>query len=61
MVRVHFYLGKKTNDSNQNIPNEEILSISGILKKLVYSAADAEFGGLFSNTREGEVICTTIS
>ena len=56
----HFYLENIPNSSNPNRHNGAILSISGIKKKLMSSAVEGEFGGLFSNTYEGEVIHTTM-
>ena len=58
-VIFHFYLGKKTNYPNTNMHNGGIFVISGILKTFMSSVAEAEFGGLFANTREVKLICAT--
>ena len=56
----HFWLGNKAKSQNPNMHNGAILSIAGILKNVMSSAAEAEFGGLFINSREGENIRTTL-
>jgi hypothetical protein len=56
----HFYLGNKAKSQHPNMHNGAILSIAGILKNVMSSAAEAEFGGLFINSREGENIRTTL-
>ena len=53
----HFYLGNKT---DPDILNGTILNLAGIMKMVLSSAAEAEFGALFHNTKEATPLCTTL-
>ena len=57
----HFYLGNHPRPETPDILNGAVLTIAGILKNVVSSAAEAEIGGLYVNTREGEVLRTTLT
>jgi hypothetical protein len=57
----HFYLGNNPRPETPDILNGAVLTIAGILKNVVSSAAEAEIGGLYVNTREGEVLRTTLT
>ena len=52
----HFYLGNK---SGPDILNGAILHLAAIMKMVLSSAAEAEFGALFHNTKEATVIGRT--
>jgi hypothetical protein len=52
----HFYLGCKAPGNNG-----AILNPTGILKHIASSASEAEVGALFVNTKEGEIIRTTLA
>ena len=54
----NFYLGN--NDNKPDIQNGAILNPTGILRHIASSAAEAELGALFVNTKEGEVIINTL-
>jgi hypothetical protein len=51
----HFYLGNHATGPPMT-NNGAILSPTGILRHVVSSAAEAEFGGLFVNSKEGTVV-----
>ena len=53
----HFYLGNKT---DPNILNGTILNLAAIMKMVLSSAAEAEFGALFHNTKEVTPLRTTL-
>ena len=53
----HFYLGNK---SDPDILNGTILNLTAIMKMVLSSAAEAEFGALFHNTKEAIPLCTTL-
>ena len=53
----HFYLGNKT---DLDILNGTILNLAAIMKMVLSSAAEAEFGALFHNTKEATPLCTTL-
>ena len=53
----HFYLGNK---SGPDILNGAILHLAAIMKMVLSSAAEAEFGALFHNTKEATPLCTTL-
>ena len=53
----HFFLGNK---SDPNILNGAILHLTAIMKMVLSSAAEAEFGALFHNTKEATPLCTTL-
>ena len=53
----HFYLGNKT---DPDILNGTILNLTAIMKMVLSSTAEAEFGALFHNTKEATPLCTTL-
>ena len=53
----HFFLGNK---SNPDILNGAILHLTAIMKMVLSSAAEAEFGALFHNTKEATPLHTTL-
>ena len=53
----HFFLGNK---SDPDILNGAILHLAAIMKMVLSSAAKAEFGALFHNTKEATPLCTTL-
>ena len=53
----HFYLGNK---SGPDILNGAILHLAAIMKMVLSSAAEAEFGALFHNTKEATPLRTTL-
>ena len=53
----HFYLSNK---SGPDILNGAILHLAAIMKMVLSSAAEAEFGALFHNTKEATPLCTTL-
>ena len=53
----HFFLGNK---SDPDILNGAILHLAAIMKMVLSSAAKAEFGTLFHNTKEATPLCTTL-
>jgi hypothetical protein len=55
----HHYLGNLL--GKPNILNGPILNISKVLKGVMSSAAEAEIGALYINTKEATVICTTLA
>ena len=57
----HFYLGNNPRPQKPDILNGAILIVSNILKNVVSSAAEAEIGALYVNTREGEALRTTLT
>jgi hypothetical protein len=48
----HLYLGSASTSSTPMLNNGAVLTISGILKHVMSSAAEAEVAGLFVNTKE---------
>lgn len=59
-VEGHFFLGNYETSSNADMHNGVILVIAKILRSVMSSAAEEEFGGLFVNTKEGDVIRTML-
>jgi hypothetical protein len=57
----YFYLGCKTNSRMKPLSNGLLLCHTTVLKHVVSSVAEAEFGALFVNTKEGTVTRTTFS
>jgi hypothetical protein len=55
----HFFLGNQPN--KPEVTNGAILNPTGILKHIASSATEAEVGALFVNTKEGEIVRTTLS
>ena len=53
----HFFLGNK---SGPDILNGAILHLAAIMKMVLSSAAEAEFGALFHNTKEATPLRTTL-
>ena len=53
----HLYLGNK---SEPDILNGAILNLAAIMKMVLSSAAEAEFGALFHNTKEATPLQTTL-
>ena len=53
----HFFLGNK---SGPDILNGAILHLAAIMKMVLSSAVEAEFGALFHNTKEATPLCTTL-
>jgi hypothetical protein len=53
------YMGINADTSNK-LTNGAILIISTVLKHVMSSAAEAEIGAVFINTKEGTVLCTTL-
>ena len=53
----HFFLGNK---SDPDILNSAILHLAAIMKMVLSSAAEAEFGALFHNTKEATPLRTTL-
>ena len=53
----HLYLGNK---SKPNLLNGAVLNLAAIMKMVLSSAAEAEFGALFHNTKEATPLHTTL-
>ena len=53
----HLYLGNK---SEPDILNGAVLNLAAIMKMVLSSAAEAEFGALFHNTKEATPLRTTL-
>jgi hypothetical protein len=56
----HLYLGTVAKSTKPILNNGAVLTISGILKHVMSSAAEAEVAGLFVNAKEGEILRTTL-
>jgi hypothetical protein len=56
----YFYLGNTTNSRMKLLSNGPLLCHTTVLKHVVSSVADAEFGALFVNAKEGTVTRTTL-
>jgi hypothetical protein len=54
-----FYMESNTDKANR-LTNGAILIISTVLKHIISSAAEAEIGALFLNTKEGTVLRTLL-
>jgi hypothetical protein len=54
-----FYMGSNT-DKATRLANGAILIISTVLKHVMSSAAEAEIGAVFLNSKEGTVLLTTL-
>jgi hypothetical protein len=54
-----FYMGSDTK-TDKKLTNGAILIVSKVLKHIMASAAEAEIGAVFINTKEGAVIRTTL-
>jgi hypothetical protein len=57
----YFYLGNKTNSSKKPLSNGPLLCHTTVLKHVVSSMAEAEFGAMFVNAQEVTVTRTTLS
>jgi hypothetical protein len=56
----HLYVGTAAKSTKPMLNNGAVLTISGILKHVMSSAAEAEVAGLFVNAKEGEILRTTL-
>jgi hypothetical protein len=56
-----FYLGGKPNARMKPLSNGPLLCHTTVLKNVVSSVAEAEFGALFVNAKEGTVTSTPLS
>ena len=56
----HIYLGTKSNSTKPMLNNGAILTICGIIKHVMSSAAEAKISGLFINAKEGEILRNTL-
>jgi hypothetical protein len=57
----YFYLGNKTNSRMRPLSTGPLLCHTTVLKHVVSSVAEAEFGSLFVNAKEGTITRTTLS
>jgi hypothetical protein len=57
----YFYLGNNTNSPEKPLSNGPLLCHTTFLKHVVSSVAEAEFGALFVNAKEGTVTRTTLT
>jgi hypothetical protein len=57
----YFYLGNKTDSPKKPLSNGPLLCHTTVLKNVVSSVAEAEFGALFENAKEGAVTRTTLA
>jgi hypothetical protein len=57
----YLYLGKHTISPNKPISNGPLLCHTTVLKHVVSSVTEAEFGALFVNAKDGNVSRTTLS
>jgi hypothetical protein len=57
----YLYVGNKTNSSKKPLSNGPILCHTTVLKHVVSSVDEANFGALFVNAKEGTVTRTTLS
>jgi hypothetical protein len=57
----YFYLGNKKNSPKKPLSNGPLLCHTTVLKHVVSSVAEAEFGALFVNAKEGTVTRTTLA
>jgi hypothetical protein len=60
-IGCYLYLGNNTKSSNKPLSNVPLLCHTTVLKHVVSSVAEAEFGAVFVNTKEGTFTLTTIS
>ena len=56
----HFFLGRKSDPSKPILLNGTIYIMCGILKFVLASAAEAELGALFLNSKEGIIMRLTL-
>jgi hypothetical protein len=57
----YFYLGSKSDSHMKPISNVPLLCHTTVLKHVVSSVAEAEFGALFVNAKEGTITRTALS
>jgi hypothetical protein len=57
----YFYLGNNKNSPKKPLSNGPLLCHTTVLKHVVSSVAEAEFGALFVNAKEGTVTRTTLT
>jgi hypothetical protein len=57
----YFYLGGKSDSRMKPLSNGPLLCHTTVLKHVVSSVAEAEFGVIFVNAKEGTVTRTTLS
>jgi hypothetical protein len=57
----YFYLGNKKNSSKKPLSNGPLICHTTVLKHVVFFVAEAEFGAVFVNAKEGTVTRTTLS
>jgi hypothetical protein len=57
----YFYLGNKTNSQKKPLYNGPLLCHTTVLKHVVSSIAESEFGAIFVNAKEGTVTRTTLT
>jgi hypothetical protein len=57
----YFYLGGKSDSRIKPLSNGALLCHTTVLKHVVSSVAEAEFGALFVNAKEGTITRTTLS
>jgi hypothetical protein len=57
----YFYLGNKTSSHKKPQSNGPFLCHTTVLKHVVSSVAEAEFGALFVNAKEGTITRTPLS
>jgi hypothetical protein len=54
----HFYLGKR--DNEQDTHQGAILATTSIMQSVLSSAAEAEIGALYENTKKAAILCVTL-
>ena len=59
-MRGHFFLSDRFDPTSCTKHNGAVLVVAAILKHVMTSAAEAELVGLFINTKEGEVLRTSL-
>jgi hypothetical protein len=57
----YFYVVNKTNSPKKPLSNGPLFCHTTVLKHVVSSVAEAEFGALFVNAKEGTGTCTTLA
>jgi hypothetical protein len=57
----YFYLGNNENSPKKPLSNSPLLCHTTVLKHVVSSVAEAEYGALFFNAKEGTVTRTTLT
>jgi hypothetical protein len=54
----HFYLGK--HNSKQDTHQGAVLEATSIIQSVLSSAAEAEIGALYENTKKAAILCVTL-